>query len=1459
MSENTSVRSLSESGVLITDELYQRPCRPLNLEAEVQILRALGQQLTLPPQAILKYLVSAAVDLCQAGTAGVSLIETLSSGEEVFRWVALAGVYEPYEGGTTDRQHSPCGVCLSRGSTQLYYHPERYFPSLQQADPPIVEGLVVPLLFEGQALGTIWIASHCQERQFDGEDVRIMTSLADFTAAAIHSSRLHQEAVEAQQALHQSQAQIQTLMTNMPGMVYRYFPCADGADRFTFVNLGCRDLFEVEPETALQDAGLIWNQIHPDDRFSFQASVAAAVENFLPWDWQGRIITTSGQLKWIQGRSSAVQTADGAVWDGLLIDITERKQAELLLVEQKRLLELTASGHPLDECLSCLCASISRLNPRVRACILLTNDRRSAFKSFITPDFGPSFREGLKDAAINELAIGTCGTAVYSGQPVTCSDIANDGHWSLGWRDLCVAHGILGCHSTPVLGVDGQPFGSLMLCFDEARMPTDWEYQLAEFGTHIASIVFERDRSNLALRSSEELKQRILESSNDCIKVLTLDGRFLFMNTGGTHLFEVDDPTSLLNAQWLSFWGGEDQENAASAIAAAIAGDVGRFQGYCPTAKGTPKWWDVVVTPIRDALGQITQLLSISRDITEVKRIEDERQQAQKALREAHMQLESALVAGAVYTWRWNIPADRVIVNTAFAHLFAVDPVDASTTGLPIELFINAMHKEDRERVVAAINQAIETGNEYNAQYRVHTATGETRWLTARGRVEYDETQKPIAFPGALVDITEQKQKEDELAALREQLAHDLADMKRLHEVSTQLLAERELEPLLQEILEAAIALLHADMGNLQIYDPQNQTLKIVAQSGFNPEFLDFFRTVTAGQATCGTSIQERQRVIVEDVETDPRFELLRSIAKTAGYRAVQSTPLFGQRGEPLGVLSTHFCQPHGSSEQELRLLDLYARQAAALIERKQAEQALRESEELKQRILESSQDCIKVLTLNGEILYMSKGGQCLLEIDEPTSVLNVDWASFWLGEDYESALAAIAAAKAGSMGQFQGYLPTMKGKPKWWDSVISPIRDESGQVVQLVAISRDITKQKLAEAEREQLLTCEQTAREQAESANRIKDEFLAVLSHELRSPLNPILGWTSLLRNGRLDVVKTAYALETIERNAKLQVQLIEDLLDISRILRGKLSLNVTPVDLSVVIKAALETVRLAAEAKSLQIQTTFSPTVVTISADAGRLQQVIWNLLSNAVKFTPTGGQITVGLTIVENHGQIQVTDTGKGINSNFLPYIFEHFRQEDGAITRKFGGLGLGLAIARQIVELHGGTITASSPGEGQGATFIVKLPLPRSENHRTTDEQIPVLPTLQALPLSNIQVLVVDDDTDTREFIVFVLELAGAIVTSVPSALAALEILAQFKPDVLVSDIGMPEMDGYMLMRQIRAMEQGKPIPAVALTAYAGEIDRHQALLAGFQKHVSKPIEPEMLVQTIVSLITKLNL
>lgn len=380
----------------------------------------------------------------------------------------------------------------------------------------------------------------------------------------------------------------------------------------------------------------------------------------------------------------------------------------------------------------------------------------------------------------------------------------------------------------------------------------------------------------------------------------------------------------------------------------------------------------------------------------------------------------------------------------------------------------------------------------------------------------------------------------------------------------------------------------------------------------------------------------------------------------------------------------------------------------------------------------------------------------------------------------------------------------------------------------------------------------------EQLSQANRIKDEFLAVLSHELRTPLNPILGWSKLLRTRKYDEATVNRALETIQRNAQLQTQLIEDLLDVSRILQGKLSLKVGPVTWNFIIQAAMETVRLAAEAKSIQVQTMIDLEVGQVLGDSSRLQQVVWNLLSNAVKFTPQGGQVSIGLEQIENYAQVTVSDTGKGIAPDFLPYVFDYFRQADSATTRKFGGLGLGLAIVRQIVELHGGTVWVESPGEGQGATFIVRLPLLNAKLERSQDENQSLYLTSEGSSLAGLRVLVVDDEIDSRNFVVFVLEQEQAKVMACSSASEALQELERYNPDVLLTDIGMPDMDGYMLIRQVRTRspEQGGQVVAIALTAYAGDFDQQQALQAGFQHHLAKPVEPVELIETIATLTRK---
>ncbi|MEH1823961.1 MAG: ATP-binding protein [Nostoc sp.] len=430
-------------------------------------------------------------------------------------------------------------------------------------------------------------------------------------------------------------------------------------------------------------------------------------------------------------------------------------------------------------------------------------------------------------------------------------------------------------------------------------------------------------------------------------------------------------------------------------------------------------------------------------------------------------------------------------------------------------------------------------------------------------------------------------------------------------------------------------------------------------------------------------------------------------------------------------------------------------------------------------------------------------------------------------------------------------------GSYRWQLARGLPLKDEQGFVVKWFGTCTDIHEQKQILEERAHLLELEQIARAKAETANRIKDEFLAVLSHELRTPLNAILGWSKLLQTRRLDQTKTSEALATIERNANLQVQLIEDLLDISRILQGKLTLNITKINLESTILSALQTMQLAAETKLIEVNTAFEPDVGQIMGDSTRLQQVVWNLLSNAIKFTPRGGKVEVRLEKADGYAQIIVSDTGKGINADFLPYVFDYFRQADSTSTRNFGGLGLGLAIVRNIIEMHGGIVQADSQGEGKGAIFTVSLPLLPDAIPKLSDEQNGLaLLAPNSLPLTGIRVLVVNDDTDSRDFVAFVLEQDGAFVIAVSSANEALQTLAEIKPDVLVSDISMPDIDGYMLINQVRTLtpEQGGQIPAIALTAFARNDDQQEALNAGFQMHVPKPLNPEELIAAIIKLM-----
>jgi len=570
-----------------------------------------------------------------------------------------------------------------------------------------------------------------------------------------------------------------------------------------------------------------------------------------------------------------------------------------------------------------------------------------------------------------------------------------------------------------------------------------------------------------------------------------------------------------------------------------------------------------------------------------------------------------------------------------------------------------------------------------------------------------------------------------------------------------------------------------------------------------------------------------------------------------------------------IGVLVVESPRPHAFSQADQTQVARLATQAAIAIQNARLYSSLAENRQWLSTMLTSIGDAVIATDVQGHITFMNPVAQALTgwiqaeaqgqQLSEVFKIINEETR-----QEVEQPVAKVI--REGMVLGLANHtiLISKDGTERPIDDSGAPIRDDQGEINGMILIFRDISERQHLEKEREQLLFSAQTARAQAEAANRTKDEFLATVSHELRTPLNAILGWSSLMRTRKLDESNIAHALETIERNARSQNKLIEDLLDVSRIITGKMRLELRVIDIVSVVEAALDAVRPTAEAKGVRLQSILDPLVGPVEGDPNRLQQVVWNLLSNAIKFTPKGGRVLIQLKSVNALAEITVTDTGAGIHQEFLPYIFDRFRQADSTSTRVHGGLGLGLAIVRHLAELHGGTVHAHSLGEGQGATFTVQLPI--MAVYQKTDAAKHAQPATEGelslefhSSLKGVRVLVVDDESDTRALITAILEQCGASVRAVGSTAEALAAIERERPDVLVSDIQMPVEDGYTLMRKVRAMNQGRGnIPAAALTAYARVEDRMRALLEGYQIHLPKPVEPNELIAVVATLADRIG-
>jgi PAS domain S-box-containing protein len=942
----------------------------------------------------------------------------------------------------------------------------------------------------------------------------------------------------------------------------------------------------------------------------------------------------------------------------------------------------------------------------------------------------------------------------------------------------------------------------------------------------------ERRQIEEALRQSENRYRTLADAVPQLMWINTADGNLEFANQHWQSYTGIIPGEFPLAAPVLELCHPLDRPTVVATRTPAIqAGESYEIECRLRRFDSIYRWHLTRLVPVKDAGGQVVQWAGIGIDI-------DDRKRAEESLAESDRRFR--FLAESLPHLIWNVDSAGKIRFTnqqKWLEYLGMSYEEAAQNN-----WESVMPPSDVAQAFARWQECRITGEVYQLELRLRRAADQMeRWHLSRAVPIRDAAGEIVEWIGTNTDIHDRKQ-----AQLNEQFLSDLE--LRLRQGSNPAEMFWESMNSLGEYLNVDRCIWHeidaeADLAIV----PQDWHQPHLGSATGTYQISDFKTPEMKALSMAG------QTVVISDTANDPQTEPLVDNYDAAGIRALVDVPCLHEGRWVALLVVTSQAVRHWRPDEVSLMQEVVARLWRVILHARTL-QDLHESEARFRALADNIAQLAWMTDATGGIFWYNQRwfdytGTTLEEMQ------GWGWQQVHHPEHVDRVVAKFRRCiETGELWEDTFPLRGTDGSYRWFLSRAVPIRDEQGKVLRWCGTNTDITDRKVAEAERERLLAGEKAAREEAEQANRVKDEFLAVLSHELRTPLNPILGWTKLLRSNRLTPEKQRYALETIERNALLQTQLIEDLLDVSGILQGKLSLNIVPVDLAAAIGAAIGTVRLSAEVKSIQISTQFAPNLGPVLGDAGRLQQVVWNLLSNAVKFTPPSGKIEVVLDRVDTDAQITVTDTGKGIEPDFLPYVFDYFRQADSTMTRKFGGLGLGLAIVRHLLELHGGTVKAESAGEGQGATFTVRIPLMPVQPQTSPAAAGPE----QSFNLSGIKVLAVDDDADARDLVVFLLENCGASVTAVSNAADALAVLTQSVPDLLLSDIGMPDTNGYLLLQKVRALppQQGGLVPAIALTAYAGEIDYQQALAAGFQRHLSKPLDPQKLVQAILGVLDR---
>jgi PAS domain S-box-containing protein len=953
----------------------------------------------------------------------------------------------------------------------------------------------------------------------------------------------------------------------------------------------------------------------------------------------------------------------------------------------------------------------------------------------------------------------------------------------------------------------------------------------------MVSDITERKQAQATLKVSEKRFRLLVDQLPLSLQIVDPSGRIVRVNRAWEELWGVTleqiPEYNLLQDQQLIDRGlmphilRAFQGEAIESPPIPYTPDRGKFEGQ-------ERWTQAILYPVLDEHGSLSEVVLIHEDITDHKRAED----AEKATTE---RLNLALAAADLGSWSWDTASDIVTPSARAAEIFGIP----TSPGLTWTQMQGLLHEADREHARQAVEKSVAARSRCDIEYRVNRPDGTQVWVAALGRAYYDDNGAALGMFGIVQDITERKQ-------LEQALAQRATEQAALYEFTDRLQHAESFSEIYDAALNAILDALSCDRASLLLFDDAG-VMRFVGWRGLSSSY----RQATEGHSPWKTDARDPRPVCISDIAEADIAEPLKTVVYDAGIRALGFIPLV-TNGRLIGKFMIYYDTPHSFHEAEIDLALTIARQIAFGVERKRAEEALNRERELLQTIIDKIPVMITVYEPDTKVLRLNRAFERLVgwSSSEVTGMSLME--KCYPADEYRALVGEFMQSCRDGWMDIQMRTRDGRDIETSWANIRLSDRTQVG-------IGIDIGERKRAEQEREQLLLREKTMRAEAERANRLKDEFLATVSHELRTPLNAILGWATILQSGDLDETAQSHALETIERNARSQAQLVDDLLDVSRIISGKLRLKVGPADLIAVIRAAADAVHPAVTAKQIRLELVMDPAIGDIQGDATRLQQIVWNLLSNAVKFTPRGGTVRLALERVDNKIQIAVSDTGEGISPEFLPYVFDRFQQADGTSTRRHGGLGLGLAIVRHLVEMHGGTIEAISAGAGRGSTFTVRLPVAHVPStappvsHETGIEAAkPGDTPRKPARLSGLRILVVDDEADSRELLDSILRQDGVETMSASGAADALEVLRHQRPDVLVSDIAMPEEDGYSLMSKVRALEaedtdQLAPVRAIALTAYARTEDRLRALEAGYDMFLPKPVEPEELVSTIANL------